>query len=119
MLNRLQSLAIALYPLRHVLAGAGILALLLTVFLLTRSDSAYEWLVLPAVIATLWSLTVFTLCVTFADTPPSTFEGGGWWRRVKHRLARLYHWTLALVFLATSIGAFIVTVRVLLASMER
>jgi hypothetical protein len=114
MLDTLQRLARWMRPAAPVLAFAGFALLLLCVGLLLLTEAARtDHLLLPAIAALVWCLCGYVFIRTFQQVPafPSADLRG--WQRLKRLFARAWHWLLALIFIATSIAALLLTSRII------
>ncbi len=104
MLERLQSLARTLYPLRWLLAALALASLALFIALIARADPALDPWLLPVAALFGWLLSLSWLVPLYHQLPPPGGPGMGWWQRLKRRLHRALcaalGWLLVLASLA-------------------
>jgi hypothetical protein len=107
-LRRLQLVASRLQPLRPAsLVGVFAFLALGAWAVLVGGEVGNRW-VIPALVGLVWSLSLFALLTAFASLPPAPDPAQGFFRRLRLRLARLYYWALALVFiLATLVSVYL------------
>lgn len=115
MIDRFQQLARLMYPLRYLaLAGCGMALAGLTVILLSAPGHASERYLPLCAAGLFWCLSGYAFIINFHTVPQRPAPDSGLWARVKHRLQRAWYGLLALVFIATSVAALWISLRMLL-----
>jgi len=110
MLDRLHRLARWMLPAAPFLALAGFALLLLCTGLLLLTEAPRtDQVLLPAIAGLVWCLCGYVFIMTFQHVPASPGADLRGWQRIKRLFARAWHWLLALIFIATSIAAIMLT----------
>ena len=115
MLERLNSIARRLLPLRMLFLGLAIFAfLILIVSLFTEEGGQQGLYATPALILFLWALSVFVFILNFASIPQRYAGESGMIRRGLQRLQRAWYWLVGLFFLSTTLVLLTVTTRLVI-----
>jgi fatty acid desaturase len=113
MLDTLQRLSARMRPAAPALGWAAVLLLLGAAALLLVGQAAVgDELLLPVVVAMLWCLCGYLFIRSFETVPERPDAGMGRWQRFLRRLARAWHWLLALAFVGITIAALSLTNRI-------
>lgn len=114
MLDTFQRLARWMRPAAPILAIASVALVLLCIGLLLLTEAPRtDHLLLPAIAGLVWCLCSYVFIVAFQHVPAFPHGDVRGWRRLKRLFARAWHWLLALVFIATTIAAFMLTTRII------
>ncbi len=114
MLDALQRLASWMRPAAPLLGILGLALLLLCGGLILFAQGATgDQLLLPAIAALAWCLCGYVFIHVFQQVPAFPDADLRGWRRLTRLFARAWHWLLALVFLGTTIGALMITNRII------
>jgi hypothetical protein len=110
LLDTLHQTARRMRPAAPALAVVGLLLFALCAMLLLFAQAeAPDRILLPAIVGVLWCLCGYVFIHAFAEVPaPPGAELSGW-PRLQRQLARAWHWLLAVVFVAITIWALLVT----------
>lgn len=111
-IDRLQKLALRIRPLQPVAIGIGVLCLAVVAgIILTDYSQQNDRYLLPAIAGALWSLSAWVFINTFQSVPGRAGSAQGIRARFKRKSLRAWYWLLALVFLATTVVAVFLTLR--------
>jgi hypothetical protein len=114
MLDTLQRLARWLRPAAPLLALAGVALLLLCIGLLLLTEAPRtDHLLLPAIAGLVWCLCGYVFILTFQHVPAFPADDMRGWQRLRRLIARAWHWLLALIFIAATIAAYMLTSRII------
>jgi hypothetical protein len=110
MLDTLQRLACWMRPAAPLFALAGLVLLLLCIGLLLLTEAPRtDHLLLPAIAGLVWCLCGYVFISTFQHVPAFPDADVRGWQRLKRLFSRAWHWLLALIFIATTIAALMLT----------
>ncbi len=112
MIDSFQKLAGRIRPLRFVAMGTGtILGLLAAALILFGDGRENDRYLIPCAVGVLWCLSAYAFVSTFESVPARAETIRGFWRRLGRRLHRGWYWLLAFVFMASSVAALLLTMR--------
>ena len=111
MLDRLHRLALLLAPFKPlVLLGVVGCGLLLAGVVLGYFGD--DRLLAPGLVGLLWFLGLAALITNFSSGPPAQPPAGGSVARLGHRLTRAWYWLLAVAFIAVTLAALYLSLRI-------
>ena len=90
------------------LAGLALLLLCIGLLLLTEAPRT-DHLLLPAIAGLVWCLCGTVFILTFQHVPAFPDADVRGWQRLKRLFSRAWHWLLALIFIATTVAALMLT----------
>jgi hypothetical protein len=114
LIDTLQKFAVRLQPVRLallVLSGFSFVALLF--ILITSTTHSGDRFLVPAILGLLWSLSGYAFILNFRSVPRRDYGTGGFIKRLKLRLLRLWYWVLALLFFGTTLALLLFSIRLL------
>lgn len=115
MLERLNSIARRLLPLRMLFLGLAVFAFLMLIVSLFAEQGGQQGLfAMPALTLFLWALSVFVFILNFAIIPQRQAGESGLVRRGLRRLQRGWYWLVGLFFLSTTLVLLYVTTRLVI-----
>ena len=110
-LERLQKIARFLNPLKWLsLLGFAIFVITFTLSIIGASLDRY---VIPSVIGGMWTMLLFAFITGFQVIPDHAPPGGSITERMTAQMARAAYWLLAVLTGAASLGALLLTFRLL------
>lgn len=114
LIDTLQKIAVRIQPIRLPLAFLSVFFFAgLLYIILTSTTHSGDLFLLPAIIGLLWSLSGYAFILNFRSVPPWDSATGGFFKRLKLRLFRLWYWVLASLFLGTTLALIVISIRLL------
>lgn len=111
MIRTYHKIAIALLPLRYLLALLAFLSLSCSVYLLIDEVPQYAQYQLPSLLLGIWLLLLMALSYLFAQLPERPGAEMGWWRRTLLRIKGFLSFTLALLFTGLSLTLILLSIK--------
>ena len=110
-LERLQRVALAIYPWRH-LFWLGVTLCTVLFFYAVLEPASGNRIAQPAYLAGIWLALVLSFVYGFRQVPPTVTKP--WWRRWLRNVHRGGYWLLATLTLVATLGLVSLSVRLLL-----
>ena len=114
MLERFHRIAQRCMPAKPVIVVLGVTSLVtsLVIIFSPQSDRA-DFFLIPSIVALMWALSAYVFLTGFADVPRRATREDKFLLRLKLRIGRVSYWGVAVVFLALSVVAVVVSFRML------
>lgn len=103
MIERLNRLAIWLYPARIMLLLLALLSLGVSIYILVGGAGTLAPYLMPAIAVCGWSFCLYGIAEQFKQVPEPVIAGDGFWRRCKKRCLRAICWIWVLCTILCSL----------------
>jgi hypothetical protein len=85
----------------------------ITTILIGSKSHEKEYFAIPSAVGLLWSITTYSFLVYFHAVPEKADQSWKFVKRLKRRIVRAGYWIMGVVFIATTIGAILVSYRMI------
>jgi hypothetical protein len=114
LIDTLQRFAFRMQPVRFaLLVLSGFFFIVLLYIIVTSTTHSGDRFLLPAIIGLLWSLSGYAFILNFRSVPGWDYGTGGFFKRLKLRLLRLWYWVLASLFFGTTLALLLFSIRLI------
>lgn len=110
-LNRIaQSIRFLYLP--SIFIGLVSLASVIIIILSSGSHDGNRFLI-PSIVGFLWSVSAYSFIGAFCSIPEGVSKELGFFKRLKHRIHRVWYWLIGVLFLCTNIVLILFTIKII------
>lgn len=114
MIDRFQRIASAIQILKIPSVAIGLVAFsLVAMTIFTSKSHESDHFLIPGIVCCLWAVNTYLFITIFRTIPAKADDSLRFFARLKRRLNRGWHWFVAIMFVATSLSALVVSYRMI------